>query len=72
MDIDADETVGDLNMNINRSCDADELDINRVDCLAQIGKTRFVFKGTVIDDMPAKLLSDLDGYTTEMVETFSL
>ncbi len=35
---------------------ADELELYHVDDLAQIGKTRFDFKGTVIDDMPAKIL----------------
>ncbi|CAK4652137.1 unnamed protein product [Aphanomyces euteiches] len=52
--------------------DADKLELYLVDGLAQIGKTRFDFKGTVIDDMPSKLLDHFNGSTTEMVETYRL
>ncbi|KAH9131985.1 hypothetical protein AeRB84_021483 [Aphanomyces euteiches] len=52
--------------------DSDKLELYLVDGLAQIGKTRFAFKGTVIDDMPSKLLDHFNGSTTEMVETFTL
>ncbi len=77
VDVAADETVGDLKKKImvekkSIACDADELEIYLVDGLAQTGKTRFDFKGTVIDDMPARLLSDFDGSTSEMIETFPL
>ncbi|CAK4095628.1 unnamed protein product [Aphanomyces euteiches] len=54
------------------TCDAKYLELYRVDGLAQIGKTRFDFKGTVIDDMPSKLLDHFNGSTTEMVETYRL
>ncbi|KAG9411159.1 hypothetical protein AC1031_016807 [Aphanomyces cochlioides] len=54
------------------TCDADQLELYMVDGLAQIGKTRFDFKGTMIDDMPAKLLDDFDGSTMEMVATYKL
>ncbi|KAF0683300.1 hypothetical protein As57867_024566, partial [Aphanomyces stellatus] len=76
VNIAADETVDDLKKKIKEEnlyqFPADELELYRVDGLAQIGKIRFDFKGTVIDDMPAKLLDYFDGSTTEMVETFPL
>ncbi|KAF0703245.1 hypothetical protein As57867_007639, partial [Aphanomyces stellatus] len=76
--IEANEIVSELKKKIKDenkntvTCDAKELELYRVDGLAQSGKIRFDFKGTVIDDMPAKLLDDFDGSTTEMVETFPL
>ncbi|KAF0693371.1 Aste57867_15663 [Aphanomyces stellatus] len=76
VNIAADETVDDLKKKIKKEKQyqfpADELQLYRVDGLAQIGKTQFDFKGTVIEDMPAKLLDDFDGSTTEMVEIFTL
>ncbi|KAF0693235.1 Aste57867_15772 [Aphanomyces stellatus] len=74
--IDAEKTVGILKKKIKDEnmyqFPAKELELYRVNGLTQIGKIRFDFKGTVIDDMPAKLLDDFDGSTTEMVETFPL
>ena len=76
VDIAAAETVGDLKEKIKEKIKydgrADALQLYRVDGLAQLGKIRFDFNGAEIDDMPAKLLSDFGGSTTEMVETFSL
>ncbi|CAK4647475.1 hypothetical protein LEN26_003929 [Aphanomyces euteiches] len=76
VDIDAEKKVGHLKDMIQEKIDYDglakNLELYQVDGLTQIGKTRFHFQGTVIDDMPAKLLVDFDGSTTEMVETFSL
>ncbi|CAK4307238.1 unnamed protein product, partial [Aphanomyces euteiches] len=76
VDVAADATVGDLKKKIKEEKEykfpADELQLYRVDGLAQLGKIRFDFNGAEIDDMPAKLLSDFGGSTTEMVETFSL
>ncbi|KAH9146903.1 hypothetical protein AeRB84_009302, partial [Aphanomyces euteiches] len=73
VDIAATETVGDLKKKIKEEKEykfpADELQLYRVDGLAQLGKIRFDFNGAEIDDMPAKLLSDFGGSTTEMVET---
>ncbi|CAK4181551.1 unnamed protein product [Aphanomyces euteiches] len=76
VEIDADKSVGILKKKIKEEIKydgrADELQLYRVDGLAQLGKIRFDFNGAEIDDMPAKLLSDFGGSTTEMVETFSL
>ncbi|CAK4697830.1 hypothetical protein LEN26_012182 [Aphanomyces euteiches] len=78
VEIEAEKIVGILKNMIKEkkqdiiTFDADKLELYLVDGLAQIGKTRFDFKGTVIDDMPSKLLDHFDGSTTEMVETFTL
>ncbi|KAH9137221.1 hypothetical protein AeRB84_017936, partial [Aphanomyces euteiches] len=73
VEIDADKSVGILKKKIKEEKEykfpADELQLYRVDGLVQIGKIRFDFNGAEIDDMPAKLLSDFGGSTTEMVET---
>ncbi|OQS02092.1 hypothetical protein THRCLA_21511 [Thraustotheca clavata] len=76
--IEENETVGDLKNlikvenNNTISCDAKDLELYRVDGLAQISKTQFDFNGAVIDDMPLKLLSYFNGPTTEMIEAFKL
>jgi len=78
VEIDAEKIVDVLKKKIKEenkntiACDAKELELHCVDGLKQITKTRFDFNGAVIDDMPAKLLSDFDGSTSEMVETFPL
>ncbi|KAH9140397.1 hypothetical protein AeRB84_015367, partial [Aphanomyces euteiches] len=70
VEIDGDKTIGILKDKIKEknkntiTCDAKELELYHVNGLAQIGKTRFDFNGAVIDDMPAKLLSDFGGSTT--------
>ncbi|KAG9411157.1 hypothetical protein AC1031_016805 [Aphanomyces cochlioides] len=51
---------------------SDKLDLYRVDGLVQTSKTQFRLESTVINDLSAKRLSDFDGFTTEMAETFPL